>query len=289
MADPVDLSVRRFDAARGTGALARFAMPRRVDKHASRVLLAACLGAGLFATASGFGTSIRIAEPLPRLADRALVAIGFGVGEINLSGHKLATDDEIYAALGYDGQQSILTFDVNAARARIETVPWVARAVIERRLPETLAIRVSERKPAAMLINREAATLVDRTGRKLAPIAATAAPDLLRITGPGAAAAVAPLLDALEPYTGIRARVALARRVGERRWTLQLADGPAVLLPEGRDGEGLRRLDWYLRNNTEPQARVASIDLRRDAVVTVRLVSGPGPAAKVARSTTPAL
>lgn len=255
----------------------------------SRVLLPAILGAVVFGVTSGFGETTRVAEPLPRLVDRALAAMGLGIGEITLSGHRLATDDAIYKALQFDGSHSILTFDVNAARARIEAVPWVARAVIERRLPDTLAIRVSERVPTAVLVEGDGAMLVDRTGRTLAPIAANAAPELLRISGKGAPQAVATLLDALEPYAGIRARVVMARRVGERRWTLELAGGPAVLLPEGRDGEGLRRLDWYLRNNTERREPIASIDLRRDGVVTVRNSTGVGPAAKVARSTAPAL
>ena len=41
----------------------------------------------------------------------------------------------------------MLSFDSRAAQDRIERLPWVERASIERVLPDRLEVRVSERSP----------------------------------------------------------------------------------------------------------------------------------------------
>jgi cell division protein FtsQ len=46
---------------------------------------------------------------------------------------------------------NVFSLDLDAARARILTDPWIAEATVSRRLPGTVVVRVVERKPAALV------------------------------------------------------------------------------------------------------------------------------------------
>ena len=216
---------------------------------------------------------MRLSEPLPRQIDRLLVWAGLGIGEVILSGHSFTRDGEIYQALALERTGSHLTVDVSAARARIESLPWVAKAHITRILPDKLKIEIEERRAAAVWEHKGRAMLVDRSGRVLASLEGEGRLALPRIAGEGAPATVGALLKAIEPFEEITARLEVARRVGERRWTLELAGGTRILLPAEREGEALLRLERH-----DARAGAAGrltgmagqvVDLRQDGVITL--------------------
>src|SRR3546814_10770851 len=53
-------------------------------------------------------------------------------------------------ALGLETGRPILAVDPAAARAALEALPWVASASVERQLPGTVYIRLTERAPLAL-------------------------------------------------------------------------------------------------------------------------------------------
>jgi cell division protein FtsQ len=59
---------------------------------------------------------------------------------------------EILTAAGVLPGQSLMAIDLAATRERIEGLPAVAGVVVERRLPSTLKITVTERQPVARLL-----------------------------------------------------------------------------------------------------------------------------------------
>ncbi len=59
---------------------------------------------------------------------------------------------------------SMLLVDLNAARARLTALPWVADASVSRRLPDTLIVDVVERRPVALWQFRHRLAAIDRTG-----------------------------------------------------------------------------------------------------------------------------
>jgi cell division protein FtsQ len=74
--------------------------------------------------------------------------------------------------------------DVNsgAVVARVETLPWVERASVQRLWPATLRIRVAERTPAAQILAGNRVILIDESGRLLAS-RPEPAPGLVAIEG----------------------------------------------------------------------------------------------------------
>lgn len=244
----------------------RRAPTRRWAMVLSMLAFAASIGAAAYTVRHGrmIGATVSFA------ADRAFAALGFGIDEIIITGHRYTLDADVFSALRAEGSGSLIRFDAADARRRIEALPWIDTARITRVLPNGLTIDVTERRPIAVWLSGDAHVLVDTTGRSLAQVTAAVKPELPRITGKGAPEAASVLFEALALHPGIRSRVELARRVGERRWTLDLGDGSRVHLPEhGLDAALQQLADLEASGPAVTEPRV--IDLRRgNSLVAIR-------------------
>jgi len=199
--------------------------------------------------------------------EHAAELAGLGLQQITVAGHRFTDDKDIFAALDLDRARTLLTFDARVAQARIERLPWIERASIERVAPDRIEVRVAERVPFAVWRSGDNNWLIDRTGRKLRVVPADAMPQLLRVTGEGAAEQVSALSAVLAPFPQIARQVDLAERVGGRRWTLHLAGGTWALLPATGEAEALARLARLIDAGRES---VKHIDVRASTRVLVR-------------------
>lgn len=197
----------------------------------------------------------------PALApvERAVELAGFGLSQVSVSGHRFTADADIYAALDLDGARTLLTFDAAAARSRIEQLPWIRRASIERVVPDRIEVRVTERVPFAVWRSGERNWLIDRAGRKLQLVPTELMPQLLRVSGAGAPEEAAALLAVLVDFPQISAKLDVAERVAARRWTLHLEGGMRVDLPAAGEAEALARLSRLIESGLGGARRV---DLR---------------------------
>ena len=182
-------------------------------------------------------------SPAPALAEieRIIELAGFGLTQVSVTGHRYTPDSDILDAVGLDSARTLLSFDSRAAQDRIERLPWVERASIERVLPDRLEVRVSERSPFAVWHRGNRSFLIDKSGRVLSAVPRTAMPSLPRVAGEGAALEAARLIALLAGHPAFMARVDVAERMGGRRWMLRLADGGSVQLPARGEAEALAR------------------------------------------------
>jgi cell division septal protein FtsQ len=114
-----------------------------------------------------------------------LVALGFGVAlrsplldvaEVRVAGAEHTAVDAVAEAAGIDVGDQLMDLDLGAAAARVGALPWVGEVRIHRSLGGGVDIAVTEREPAAVVGEGEAAVLVDERGRILARV--TDQPDL---------------------------------------------------------------------------------------------------------------
>jgi cell division protein FtsQ len=199
------------------------------------------------------------------------VAAGFGVKRITVTGRVHATDSAITAALAAGSDTMMLGFDTDAAKARLEAVPWIRHAQVMRLLPSTLQVVVEERTPHAIWQNQGQTYVVDAEGAVLAPALREAYADLPLVVGEGAAKHAAQLFGQLTPYSELARDVTAAIRVGDRRWTLKLASGIEIMLPDDNIGEALTSLTKLERERGVLTREIAAVDLRLLDRVTVRL------------------
>lgn len=197
--------------------------------------------------------------------ERVAEAAGLGLQQVTVTGHRFALDSDIFEAVDHGRPRTLLSFDAKAARARIEALPWIERASIERIVPDRIEVRVTERAPIAVWRLGDRNLLIAKDGRVLQPVPAAAMPELPRVAGEGAAREAAALFAVLAAHPHIARQVEVAERFGERRWTLRLADGTAIHLPADAEGQALARLARMgLKAGGEIDLRVATRILTRE-------------------------
>jgi len=172
----------------------------------------------------------------------------------------------ILEALGLSQGDPLMALDPARARQRLEALPWVKEATVERRLPDTVHIRLTERTPIALWQHDNRYSLVDPDGRVIdGDVAAFAG--LPEIAGAGAPEAASDLFTLLSTAPTIGPRVKAAVRVGQRRWDLWIDDmrpghGVVVHLPESHPAEALRRLIELESNAHLLERDIAGVDFR---------------------------
>ncbi|MBO0741319.1 MAG: FtsQ-type POTRA domain-containing protein [Hyphomicrobiaceae bacterium] len=228
---------------------------------------------GLVASLAFAGVARPLNSPAPALADieRLIELAGFGLTQVSVTGHRYTLDSDIFDAIGFENAHTMLAFDTRAAQDRLERLPWVERASIERVLPDRLEVRIYERSPSAVWRRNGRTFLIDPSGRVLAAVPPDVMPALPRVAGEGAAAKAAGLHALLAEHPQLMARVEVAERVGQRRWVLRLVDGGSVQLPAYGAREAIAR---WLRVAEARGPGAIEIDVRVEERTLVRAPAG---------------
>ena len=202
---------------------------------------------------------------LQSVVDRMVMGtglLGLTVSDVTVEGRETTDRETILAALAAKPGTPILAVNPRRAKEQLETLPWVHTAVIERRLPGTLYVRLVERKPLALWQHGGKIELIDRMGAVIPVTPLDRFAKLPMVVGEGAAAHAAELIDMLACEPDLAVRVTAAIRVGDRRWNLRIDNTIDVLLP-AHDAAGawvqLARLE---RSSALLQRDVQTIDIR---------------------------
>lgn len=244
----------------------------------SRIWLAIIIGGGV-----ALAAVIASFAGVPALAEAQLAKVaadaGFAVRHVRVSGTARMDEREVYATALAQRSRAMPDVDIAALRAELMALPWVKDARVSRQLPDTLAINIVERTAHAVLEKPDRLMLIDREGVELAPVAPANAKDMLRISGPGAAAQVQRLEDLLAAAPALGPQVKAAQWIGNRRWNLTFASGQVLALPEG-DVAAATALVQFARLDGQNRligGKVATFDMRTPPRIYMRV---PGQGAK---------
>ncbi|MGH8732952.1 MAG: cell division protein FtsQ/DivIB, partial [Burkholderiales bacterium] len=237
----------------------------RIGAHARGKWLVLCalfLGSAVVYGAVIGGQTARAYDALTGGIGRLAIAAGFGVKKITVTGQLHATDAAITSALGAGPDTMMLGFDTDAAKTRLEAVPWIRHAQVMRLLPSTLQVMVEERSPFAVWQSKGQTYVVDAEGVVLAPAHRDAYTDLPLVVGEGAAKNAAALVAQLAAHDDLNKQILAAIRVGDRRWTLKLLSGAEVMLPDDNVPEALASLVKLDGERRVLERDIATVDLR---------------------------
>lgn len=179
---------------------------------------------------------IMIMAGVPRLLWGGFVqwtaARGWEVRHVELTGAREQRRLDVYAAVLNGPSNAMLATDLEAVRARLRALPWIADASVQRRLPDTLVIQVSERKPVALWqLHRRLVAAIDISGHVLARDRLERWNDLPIVIGPGANGRVREALE-LMAATPLGRDMFAATLVGGRRWDVRFKSGEILALPD---------------------------------------------------------
>lgn len=194
----------------------------------------------------------------------ASARMGLHVSEVLVVGRNQTTKGELLQALHARRGDPILAVDPDALRQRVEALPWVRRAAIERRLPDTIQIRIAERRPMAWWQRNGKLALVDFEG-VVVPTSRSERErysHLLTIIGPDAPKHAPSLLAMLAREPALASRVTAATRVGKRRWNLRMDQGVDIRLPEADAASAWVRFAAVERVRGILSRDIVAVDLR---------------------------
>lgn len=246
---------------------ARFKGPRL---RAMGIAAAALTGALIYTVMTDGGRRTRASDPILPSVETAVAAAGFGLDQVAITGQKYTPDSDIFDALGLAGARSYATFDAESAKARIEELPWVAKAELVRVYPGGLNIQITERKPWAVWRRTAGDFLIDETGRVLASVKRGSSAGLLRVSGEGAAKDAPAIMAVLARYPDVFKSLEEVERVAERRWTLKLRRNITLILPPDREAQALAMYDGDRTVRALTEGGGFTVDLRAVNKITVR-------------------
>mgnify|MGYP001812685426 FL=1 len=209
------------------------------------------------------------ASMMLRLPQMAAWQVGEGVGRLGFTVERVEIQGidqmerlPVYAVALDQPSMAMPNVNIVEIRDRVEALSWVQSARVSRRLPDTLVVSITERRPTAIWQHDQQLYLVDAEGEVLEEVPLDAMPDLPLIIGPAANRQVANFEDLMDRAPALRPMLAGATWVGNRRWDLRFQSGETLALPEGQEdaaralirfarmdgvtgllGEGFRRFD----------------------------------------------
>jgi cell division protein FtsQ len=196
----------------------------------------------------------------------------FMVGLMAVDGANPGLADAVREIAGVRLPQSSFDLDMDAARARIETLDAVASADLHIRSGGILEVTITEREPVIIWRKAEGLDLLDKDGKRVAMVLSRAdRADLPLIAGDGADQSV-PEARALIAAAGpLTSRLRGLVRMGERRWDMVLDRNQRILLPESDPMGALQRLLSLEQSEGLLARDILTVDLRLPARPTLQL------------------
>jgi cell division protein FtsQ len=195
----------------------------------------------------------------------------FRIKKIVFDGNEKTRDAILLKASGLTYRSNIFAYSVDGVKRKLENVPWIKSATVQRKLPDTIYIRVAERTPIAILQSKRKLYLVDADGKVLEDDGIGNFGSLPIIIGDGAEKEADKLFRCLERFPKIRKQLAFALRIGKRRWNIKINRGITVKLPETGIAHALGILEEISDRNGFFGEDISAIDLRMlDRVVVTK-------------------
>ena len=248
----------------------RFMRGRRRLWHLGALLL---LAAAVAAAARAAETEWA-AHHIRAAMDRAFALsarAGFRVRDVQAIGRVRTTREEVRNAVGAVRGTPIFAVDIRAVRARVEALPWVQEAEVERALPDILFVRLIERETLAVWDRGLDFAVIDMAGRPIAGADPRAHADLPVIRGDGAAEAAPAILAMLQKERDLSRRVTGLSYVSGRRWNVHLDWRIEIKLPEEGAEAAWARIAQIDRERQLLDGDIAQIDMRFDGRMVLRM------------------
>lgn len=208
---------------------------------------------------------------------RMTARAGFGVRTITVTGREQTRAADVVAAIGVREGAPLLGFDTASARAELERLPWIKTAAVERRFPDTVLVRLTERVPMALWQTQGRFAVVDTEGKEIRKVDPGAFRHLIMVVGDDAPRHAQGLLALLAAEPDLKKRVTAAIRVAGRRWDVMLANDIRVQLPEQEIGAAWLKLAAAERKERLLDRAISQIDLRAPDRMTLRVVAAAEP------------
>lgn len=178
------------------------------------------------------GAAERFVVELMDKGYQRLAQAGFAVERMDLNGRSRTPMRDVEQAIGFKTGEPIFRVDLGELKERLEAIPTVKHASVERALPDTLHIQLKEREPVAVWQNNGKFALIDDTGAVMPDLEVNKYKNLPLLVGFGAPEHVGEVMAMFDARKDLAPQVVAAIRIGNRRWDVNFKQGIKVKLPE---------------------------------------------------------
>lgn len=202
----------------------------------------------------------------------AFAGAGFKLEDVVVEGRMRTDKGLILKKLGLTRGNPLLSINLADAKTKLEELSWIKSVRVERRFPDTLFIRISEKEPVALWVNQAKKTyLLDRDGEMVETEDAHKYKSLLVVSGHNAPKEIGKLLAILEKFPDLKSRVTAATHLRANRWDIRLDDSLDIKLPEKEADRALVYLLDLEKTHHLMEKKIMSIDLRLPGQMILRL------------------
>lgn len=206
----------------------------------------------------------------------ATASAGFTVENLLVEGRVHTDPVLLKAILNIQTGDPLFGVSPRDAQALLEDTKWIRRAHIQRRLPDTLYIKLQERTPIALWTHDGKTALLDEDGAPISVDDLSPFKGLIALKGKAANDAAAHLITALAAEPIIATHIVSATRYGARRWDLTLQNGITLKMPEDDllSRALSRAADAQINDKILDSEDLESLDLRFDDKIIIRTKPG---------------
>jgi cell division protein FtsQ len=203
--------------------------------------------------------------------ERSTAYLGLRLEDVVVEGRIRTDKSQILQKLGFGRGTPLLSINLSDAKAKLEEISWVNAVCVERRFPDTLFIRISEKEPVAIWQNHQKTYLVDRDGGLVETKEIHKHKGLSVITGDQAPRHLGELMALLEKFPEIKSHVTAATHLRSTRWDIRLDGKIDVKLPEKEPERALSYLLDLEKHYHFLEQEIITIDMRLPDQLILRL------------------
>ena len=206
-------------------------------------------------------------------------AAGLIVQEVVVEGRSKTRKNALLQALQVSEGDNILTINITEMKDRINKLPWVKFARIERHFPNKISLTLVERTPMARWQTNRMLKLIDDHGDVIPVVDLTSFSNLPIIIGKNAPKMAGQILRTLSNEPHLFRRVKSLTLVSDRRWDVELDNQINVHLPEKNPGKAWTHLATVEQGHNIFGDQVQGIDMRLENQLIIKIEknkSSPG-------------
>jgi len=263
--------------------------------YASRGTLAAALLAGvvglpiwLLRSGTLDAAEREAAQTYNNLRHRAELGVSVTLDRLTVEGRNRTPREVLRGALQIKKGDNLLAASPWEIKRRLEALPWIRAATVERRYPSAMVVTLVERNPIARFRGRNGTVLVDETGALINVTPEPEHENLILLMGDGAPDAARALLKVLEDEPALARRIVSATRLGQRRWDLAFEGGATLRLPDGYEKSALAKFGEFDRQHSLLERGAVTYDMRLPDRLVIRSSRAATPAVAPAPPEKPA-
>lgn len=233
-------------------------------------LAVAVIAAAIIAIYAAMGRLDEAGGALLASFENNLTRSGYVVEWVDVTGAERLSVEQVAQIIGAQPGAGLADIDLVAAKAALEAQSWVESARIVRLWPDRIVVRLEEREAFALWQLDGEHRVIDPAGVVIEAADPANFAQLPRVVGFGANEGAAAILASIRSHPEIERRTTHALYVGERRWSLRLASGTDILLPEAGFGEALALLAGMHSARGVLDYEAQLLDLRNEGEMVMR-------------------